>query len=153
MTGRPTLYTDEIGDEICERLLEGDSLLKIVEQDEAMPSYRTVMRWLLKHEGFRHSYTHAREQQPDAFLDKGLAELHDAKGKDETLAAARKVEVLIKLAEKHNPRKYGNTLKLSGELDLNTKTDEQLDARIAQLLGKAGADRAAGGEGTPEETA
>jgi len=151
--GRPTDYTDEIGNEICERLLEGDSLLKIVEQDPRMPSYRTVMRWLLKQDGFRHNYAHAREQQPDAFLDKGLAELHAAQGKDETLAAARKVEVLIKLAEKHNPRKYGNTLKLSGGLDLNHKTDDQLNARLAQLLGKAGGDSDPGGAGAPEETA
>lgn len=152
MTGRPTLYTTELGEEICGQLLEGTSLLKIVEAD-GMPSYRTVMSWLLKHDDFLHIYARAREQQPDAFLDKGLAELHAANGKDAILAAARKVEVLIKLAEKQNPRKYGNTLKLSGGLDLNHKTDAQLESELAQLLGKASGDQSVEGAGSPEAAA
>lgn len=152
MTGRPTLYTPELGEEICQQLLEGNSLLKIVEAD-GMPTYRTVLRWVLNNDAFCHSYTRAREQQPDAILDKGLAELHDAQGKDAVLAAARKVEVLIKLAEKQNPRKYGNQLKLTGGLDLNHKTDDQLQSELAQLLGKAAGDQSAEGAGSPETPA
>jgi hypothetical protein len=151
MAGRPTDYTPELGREICEQLLEGASLLKIVEA-KGMPTYRTVMNWVLRHEEFFQNYTRAREQQPDAFLDKGLAELTSANGKDATLAAARKVEVLIKLAEKQNPRKYGNTLKLSGELDLNHRTDEQLKSELAQLLGKAAGGNDPEGVGAPAET-
>lgn len=147
--GRPTDYTKEIGQEICSQILEGNSLLKIVDAP-GMPTYRTVMNWVLKHEDFFQSYSRAREQQTDALLDKGLAALDDAEGKDDTLAAARRVEVLIKLAEKQNPRKYGNRLELAGALDLNHKTDAQLESELAQLLGKASGDKLDEGDGAAE---
>lgn len=44
--GRPTAFTVKIGDEICERMANGESLLRIC-KDEKMPDRRTVHRWLL----------------------------------------------------------------------------------------------------------
>lgn len=44
--GRPEKFTVAIGDEICERMANGESLLKIC-KDEHMPTRRTVHRWLL----------------------------------------------------------------------------------------------------------
>lgn len=44
--GRPTSYTKAIGDKICDRLANGESLLKIC-KDETMPHRATIHRWLL----------------------------------------------------------------------------------------------------------
>jgi|SRR5687767_4358881 len=149
--GRPTGYTPELGELICERIAQGTSLLSITEEPD-MPSYSMVMRWVINYAEFREKYTHARENQADAFIDKGAKELDNATGKDEIIGAARRAEVRLKFAEKMHPRKYGNKLELSGSLEMKM-SDDQLDARLALLLGKAGIDTTAGGEGTPEETA
>lgn len=42
--GRPSLYTEEIGKEICDRLADGESLRSIC-LDERMPDERSVRRW------------------------------------------------------------------------------------------------------------
>lgn len=44
--GRPTLYTEEVGKEICARLAEGESLRAIC-QAEHMPAESTVRAWAL----------------------------------------------------------------------------------------------------------
>ena len=71
--GRPTKYTIAIGDEICERLAEGESLNRIC-KDEHLPARRNVLKWLLKTENklydkFRHNYAQAREIQYQCMSD------------------------------------------------------------------------------------
>lgn len=46
MAGRPTLYTDEIGTEICARLADGESLNAICKSEE-LPHESTVRSWAL----------------------------------------------------------------------------------------------------------
>lgn len=62
MTGRPSSYTEELGDEICRRLAEGESLRSICRDDE-MPTKSTVLLWVVdgKHEHFSDQYRRARE--------------------------------------------------------------------------------------------
>lgn len=43
--GRPTLFTDELALEICERIANGRSLRSVC-LDKDMPHMATVMRWL-----------------------------------------------------------------------------------------------------------
>lgn len=148
--GRPTDYTEELSESICARIAGGTSLVTITDEPD-MPHYATVMRWVIRYAEFCEKYTRAREAQADAFVDKGAKELDAALEKDDILGAARKAEVRLKFAEKLNPRKYGNKLELSGSLEV-TMTDDQLESRLTQLLGKAGVDPHPGGEGeTPEQ--
>src|SRR5262249_15782713 len=61
--GRPSRYSYEIADTICERLaVEGESLRTIC-ADPAMPTKSTVFRWLARYEEFRDMYGVAREWQ------------------------------------------------------------------------------------------
>jgi hypothetical protein len=46
MAGRPTIYTEEIGDIICARLADGESLNAICKDDE-MPAESTVRSWAI----------------------------------------------------------------------------------------------------------
>ncbi|OWV87354.1 hypothetical protein ATY75_03320 [Rhizobium sp. N122] len=71
MTGRPSDYSPEIADTICEQLAEGKSLRRICEP-ESMPSKSAVFRWLAAHDSFRDQYARAREAQADALFDETL---------------------------------------------------------------------------------
>lgn len=74
--GRPSLYTQDIADAICERLADGESLRAIC-RDEGMPQESTVRLWALEdREGFSAQYTKARDIGLDAMADE-LLEIAD----------------------------------------------------------------------------
>ena len=66
--GRPSMFSDALAEEICERLACGESLRRIC-ADDAMPSKATVMRWLAKDAAFRTMYSRARELQMQVWID------------------------------------------------------------------------------------
>lgn len=66
--GRPSSYTNEIAELICERLANGESLLRICNED-GMPSRMTVYNWLLNKQDFFDKYVRAREIQADHMDD------------------------------------------------------------------------------------
>lgn len=53
--GRPTGYTEKLGQEICARMAEGRSLRSVC-SDEDMPGKQMVCRWLAKYPVFRDQY-------------------------------------------------------------------------------------------------
>jgi hypothetical protein len=74
--GRPSSFTPELGHEICERLAEGESLLRMCEDDH-MPWSRTVRRWMLGqgipekyYEEFSQNYAKARLSYEDCVFEK-----------------------------------------------------------------------------------
>lgn len=71
--GRPSLYSEELAEEICRRIAGGRSLRSVC-RDADMPDGATVCRWLAKeeHARFRDHYAHARELQADALFDEAL---------------------------------------------------------------------------------
>lgn len=69
--GRPTDYSAETADAICERLADGESLRAICATEE-MPAKGTVCRWLAEHEEFQDQYRRAREAQADTLFDEML---------------------------------------------------------------------------------
>lgn len=82
--GRPTKYTKKLGEEICERLAEGESLRRIC-LDEHMPSKTNVFKWLLSdkeiYKGFRDQYAHAREIQYQCMADE-ILDIADERSND-----------------------------------------------------------------------
>lgn len=66
--GRPSDYCEEIVDEICTRLMDGESLRSIL-NDEHLPTRKTVYSWLHNNREFLNRYTEAREIQADTFVD------------------------------------------------------------------------------------
>lgn len=74
-TGRPSKYTDEIADEICDELSKGVSLRRICEA-EHLPSARTVWRWLRENDSFCQQYARAKEECAD-YLVEELLEIAD----------------------------------------------------------------------------
>jgi len=71
-TGRPSLYTRELAELICERLADGQSLRAIC-RVEGMPADRTVRRWATDNvDGFGERYSAAREAGYHAIAEEML---------------------------------------------------------------------------------
>lgn len=150
-TGRPSSFTVEIGDDICERLANGESLRAIC-ADDGMPGRSTVFRWLGDNESFRDQYARAREEQAEALADEivSIADEVDAVVKhdgedvrlslDATAVARNRLRVDARkwVASKLKPKKYGDRTTLAGDPDapLAQIPDDQLDARLAALMAK-----------------
>jgi hypothetical protein len=104
-TGRPSLYSDELGERICDRLASGESLRSIC-RAEGMPSERAVRRWALNDPaGFGARYAAARDEQAHALLDEIIDTARDEK--DAQLGRMR-VDALKWAASKILPKVYGD---------------------------------------------
>jgi hypothetical protein len=72
---RPTDFTQETADTICQRIASGESLRGVCRSDD-MPDASTVFRWLASnaeaYAGFREQYARARDIQADALVDEIL---------------------------------------------------------------------------------
>jgi hypothetical protein len=115
--GRPSIYTQELADRICERLASGESLRAIC-GDDGMPSWPTISKWLNEKPGFVTQYARAREDQAEAHADR-IIEIAD----DETIDANHKrimVDARKWVASKLKPKRYGDKLDLEhkGEVGL-----------------------------------
>lgn len=67
--GRPSLFTQQLADEICERIAAGESLRRICGSREEMPDASTVIGWVLSREDFSKQYARAREIQAQLLSD------------------------------------------------------------------------------------
>ncbi|TIN20158.1 MAG: terminase small subunit protein [Mesorhizobium sp.] len=130
--GRPTIYSDEIANTICEQIAGGKSLRSIC-LDEAMPAKSTVFAWLADpgRDDFRTKYVHAREAQADVLVDEmtdiaddGTNDWMEQKNSDgevtgwkENGEALRRSALRISarqwIAEKLRPKKYGSKVALT----------------------------------------
>lgn len=78
--GRPSIYSQELADTICDRLADGESLRSIC-RDPAMPSKMTVWRWLDSKPDFCAQYARARELQAENFFEE-IVEIADDGSRD-----------------------------------------------------------------------
>lgn len=134
--GRPSSYTEEIAETICERLAEGESLKRICDGD-GMPRKATVFRWLETNESFRDRYARAREAQADALADEIVAIADTTEEGEETVEKGdgsietrrgdmiqhRRLRVDARkwYASKLAPKKYGEKAEVEhkGEVSIN----------------------------------
>jgi transposase-like protein len=127
MTGRPSEFTQEIADAICERLAEGASLAEICRED-GMPAQRTVFQWLTKHESFAHDYARAREAQADADADAiGDMAAQVRRGELDPTAARVAIDAYKWTAGKRKPKVYGDKIDV-------TSGGEAMKAPIFQTI-------------------
>ena len=139
--GRPSEYTDAIGDEICDRLANGESLVAICKSDH-MPNPSTIYRWLDSdaHAGFRKRYARARQDQADTLADEIISIADD--GRNDWMEANAEDSVAWKINGEHvqrsklrmearkwtaaklKPKKYGDRVDLNGSFDVKIKPVE-----------------------------
>lgn len=121
---RPSEFTQDVADEICEKLADGVSLRTICLSEE-MPARSTVFKWLRDIEGFSDQYARAREAQADLLADEILVIADDASqdtvlkergdGSEYEVANTEwinrsrlRVDARKWLASKMAPKKYGD---------------------------------------------
>lgn len=121
--GRHSDFTQQLADQICERIADGESLRSICEEDE-MPNKATVFRWLAANKEFCDQYARARETQADSLFDEILAIADDGHndwmlrkhGDDERWVengevlrrSSLRVDARKWMAGKLRPKKYGD---------------------------------------------
>jgi hypothetical protein len=90
--GRPSTFSQEIGEEICFRLAEGHSLRQICKADD-MPSFRTVIRWALDpFSDFWHQYERARQLQGEIFADEVISIVDEIKSPEDAAFAKIRID-------------------------------------------------------------
>lgn len=124
--GAPSLFTQDIADEICERLSNGESLRAICRGDH-MPDKATVFRWITARPEFEKQYALAREAQAETLFDDILEIADDGRNdtylrdgvevvNNENIQRSRlRVDTRKWMAGKMKPKKYGERLELAGD--------------------------------------
>ena len=130
-TGRPTDFTDELGDLICEGIAKGLSLVKIC-QAKDMPVERSVYRWRRLHESFSQNYARAREDAADQFVQE-IMDIADAAEADDVQVAKLRVDTRKWTAARFN-KAYQD--KQTTELQITDSVAE----RITRARSRSGSD-------------
>lgn len=105
--GRPTKFTQELADTICERIANGETLRAICRDIDLPPS--TVIEWTMNNKSFSEQYAQARQKQADAYADMILDEAfnsHDAQ------IGRLRVDALKWVASKLAPKRYGDKVEV-----------------------------------------
>lgn len=113
MIGRPSGFTQEIADELCDRISCGESLKSILRED-GKPAESMVYRWLRENEAFREQYARAREEMAEADADTvGDIGHRVLAGELDPQAARVAIDALKWSAGKRNAKKYGDKVQLA----------------------------------------
>lgn len=132
---------------ICRLIAAGLSIRKACAVSEDKIAESTVFKWLYEDADFSEQYARARERRADARAER-IDDICDRVASGDLKPDAGRVIIDAEKwqAGKENSKRYGDRLQLDADMNVNM-TDDQLDARLAKLLGKAGAAGASGGEG------
>lgn len=156
-TGRPSKYTPEIAQEMCNLLAEGIPLREICRR-EGFPAWRTVYDWMYRDDqavaagggvGLSASIARAREIGYDALAEQclmiadtpqmgrrtvyssGAEEDEDSMTvTEEDMLGHRKlqIETRLKLLAKWDPKRFGDRVQLAGDADQPIKIQAETQA-------------------------
>ena len=144
-TGRPSKYTKEIAQQICELLAEGVPLRQICRM-EHMPEWRTVYDFMYRDDalgsegvGLSAAIARAREIGQDAIAEQIWLDVNQEPERILSEGGGRvdpgyvqwqkaKAEIGLKLLAKWNPKRYGDRVALAGDADNPLKIDATIEA-------------------------
>lgn len=123
---RPTDYTPELAERICQHIAGGESLRSFC-RSPGEPHVATVCRWIIKHDEFREQYAHAREAAGYAHGD-GVIEVVEAvrNGDVDAQTARAMMDGLKWAAERMAPKSHSSRQ----EIDHTTKGNAIQPTRI-----------------------
>jgi hypothetical protein len=105
--GRPSKFTQEIADYICEQIINGRDLTEICENDEGIPSRATVYRWTCERPEFATQCARAREACADFEMYK-MKKLADDCTEENVNSTRAKLNHMQWRVMKMAPRVYGD---------------------------------------------
>lgn len=137
---KPTLYTKELIQEICDRLSTGEPLAKIC-REEGKPSVTTIWNWGKSIEGVSESIARAREEGEDWIAAECL-DIADDTANDYTESengerfnsehvqrSKLRIDTRLKLLAKWNPKKYGDKAQLD-----HTSSDKSMTPTVIEIV-------------------
>ena len=110
--GRPTILTDRLIDELCQRLSQGVSMRSVCRDDD-MPCMATIWRWLRENDNFARRYTAAKQESADAMIEDILAISDQDDDEESTNRSRLRVDTRKWIAAKLRPEKYSEKLDLT----------------------------------------
>jgi hypothetical protein len=136
--GRPRGFSQDIADQICERMIEGEDLVAIC-KDEAMPSRATVYRWMAEQPGFETQCARAREGLADHDAHQ-IAQIADSCNELNAQSSRVKLAALQWLAAKRSPKRWGDKVEIDAKVEVTSAPTENLMAflAMAETNGKKG---------------
>lgn len=118
---KPGFYTDDIADELCERIMLGETIREL-DLDPTMPSATTILTWLDRRPAFREKWNVAVQNSALMMEHDMLHIAAAAKSKDEVLAAKLRISTMQWVASKRAPQVYGDKLDLNVSQQPKTAT-------------------------------
>lgn len=138
--GRPTKYTPELGDEICEVISSSElGLLHLCNARPHWPDRATIFIWRRKHEDFRNKYTKAKEEQTEVcveYMQEIMNEPHRYTDPEtgriivDVPMLRVKIDTIKWQASKLKPKKFGD---LKVQETTNSEIDEDLKKRMKEM--------------------
>jgi hypothetical protein len=107
--GRPTIKTEEVINELLDRIMQGESVRKICEDDD-MPDQVTIYRWLRDDEDFCQKYARAKEISSHSWVEESFEIADAAMTRTDAEVAKVRIQARQWAASKLNPKKYGDKL-------------------------------------------
>lgn len=139
--GRPSSYTDALGEKIARRIAEGDSVRKISESP-GMPSRFTILKWGLDpNHPFSVHYARARVARAEFYADQieDIAKrLLDNDPDLDPQAARVAIDAIKWTACKMRPDVYGDRLKVDHEHSVSELPDADILGIIGVIRGQIG---------------
>lgn len=147
--GRPTDYSDELGQKICDVIANSDDGMPVLcKEYDFFPNEKTIYVWRQKHDSFNQMYVKAKQRQAN-FLAENIVELSkeksyyiDSEGNqrvDSGSVASTKVQVdAVKfLAAKLAPKTWGDQKQIDELKNQNEQHQEEIIALRAKLAEQA----------------
>lgn len=145
--GRPSKYTPELFEAICQRIETGETLTDICRPEE-MPNRSTVHDWIAAHD-LSQRFTRARDKGFDAIAESCFAIADDARNDwmerfdddgagvgwklngDHVQRSKLRIETRLKLLAKWDPKRYGEKIQTehSGEVGVKSIVREVIDPK------------------------
>ncbi len=129
--GRPSIYSQELADSICEQLALGNSMRTVCAADD-MPAMSSVFKWLRENEGFSEQYARAKQESAD-YMAEELLEIADdgtndwmererpdgstfvALNNEHVQRSRLRVDTRKWLMSKMKPKKYGDKMDVTSD--------------------------------------
>jgi hypothetical protein len=147
--GRPTAYTEALGEEIIVRIEEGEVLEQIA-ADERMPTRRTINRWIEQHIDFCQRYARARTKQAAAVAEHGYVAAWADDGPEHVQRNRLRFDAARWLAGRLDPSRWSDKPEVSVHVS-DAATNERRAELIAALQRMAVAAPLIDGETTSED--
>lgn len=113
--GRPSNYTEALGELVCDRMIEAGSLIKACRDYEDMPDRQRVYAWCVAFPEFDVKFSRARERLMERWSD-DILEISEDGTLDPNDRRVR-IDTRWKLMETIGRRRFGKNVQVSGDPD------------------------------------